>query len=80
MKLGERLVGLGLVCLGLVGVGLVYLLWSLGPVLAPPMPLPRGMRPDLIPIFSPFACILPLAGLASVFLVVEGMRRIILPD
>jgi hypothetical protein len=43
-------------------------------------PLPPGMRPDLVPAFSPFACILPLAAIGSALLVLEGLRRAILPE
>ncbi len=80
MKLRERLVGLGLVGLGFVGMGLVYLIWSFGasPTLRPP--LPPGMRGDLVPNLSPFTCIAPLAGVASALLVLEGLRRIVMPD
>jgi hypothetical protein len=80
MKLRERLVGLALIGLGFVGMGLVYLLWSAGAGLAPRPPLPPGMRPDLVPTLSPFTCILPLAAIASSLLVLEGVRRTILPD
>jgi len=80
MKLRARLFGLALIVLGFVGFGLIYLLWSIGATLAPRPPLPPGMRPDLVPVISPFTCILPLAAIASSLLVLEGLRRTILPE
>ncbi len=80
MKLRARLSGLALIVLGFVGFGLIYLLWSIGATLAPRPPLPPGMRPDLVPVISPFNCILPLAAIASSLLVLEGLRRTILPE
>jgi len=80
MKLHARLSGLALIVLGFVGFGLIYLLWSIGATLAPRPPLPPGMRPDLVPVISPFTCILPLAAIASSLLVLEGLRRTILPE
>ncbi|MBA2446410.1 MAG: hypothetical protein H0V51_00100 [Chloroflexi bacterium] len=80
MKLRARLSGLALIVLGFVGFGLIYLLWSIGATLAPRPPLPPGMRPDLVPVISPFTCILPLAAIASSLLVLEGLRRTILPE
>lgn len=80
MKLEARLVGLLLIGLGFAGLGVSYLLWSVGTRLAPPVPLPPGMRPDLVPTLSPFSCVLPLIAVASVLLVLEGMRRVVLPD
>ena len=80
MKLRARLVGLGLIGLGFAGMGLVYLIWTFGasPAVRPPLPL--GIRPDLVPIVSPFACIAPLAAIGSVLLMLEGLRRLVLPD
>ena len=80
MKLRARLFGLALIALGFGGLGLIYLLWSIGGTLAPHPPLPPGMRPDLVPVPSPFTCILPLAAIASSLLVLEGLRRTILPE
>ena len=80
MKLRARLFGLALIGLGFVGFGLIYLLWSIGATLAPRPPLPPGMRPDLVPAISPFTCVLPLAAIASSLLVLEGLRRTILPE
>ncbi|HYU18193.1 MAG TPA: hypothetical protein VEQ11_05805 [Chloroflexota bacterium] len=77
MKLRERLVGLALVALGVAGFGLAYLLWSKDPIQPP---LPPGMRPDLVPILSPLGCVVPMAGIASALLVLEGLRRAILPE
>lgn len=80
MKLGARLVGLALIGLGFVGMGLVYALWSRGQAAILRPPLPPGMRPDLVPSLSPFDCVLPLAAVASSLLVLEGLRRIVLPE
>jgi hypothetical protein len=80
MKVRARLLGTALVALGFGGMALVYLFWSHGAGLMLRPPLPPGMREDLVPVFSPFVCILPLAAVASVLLVVEGLRRIIGPE
>ena len=80
MKLRARLLGLALIGLGFGGMGLVYLAWTFGSSPAFRPPLPPGMREDLVPIVSPFSCIVPLGALASALLVLEGLRRLVLPE
>ena len=80
MKLRARLAGLGLIVLGFVGMGLVYLISTFGAAPAFRPPLPPGIRADLVPIISPFACIAPLAAIASALLVLEGLRRLVFPE
>ena len=80
VKLGARLAGLGLIVLGFVGMGLVYLIWTFGAAPAFRPPLPPGVRADLVPIVSPFTCIVPLVAVASALLVLEGLRRLVSPE
>ena len=80
MKLRARLVGLALIGLGFGGMGLVYVMWRFGASPAYPLPLPPGMRGDLVPIVSPLSCIVPLTAVASILLILEGLRRLVLPD
>ncbi len=61
-------------------MGVVYLFWLLESALAPRVPLPPGMMPGLAPVFSPLSCLLPLGAIAAALLVIEGIRRLILPD
>lgn len=75
-----RLTGLALILVGFVALGLVLLAWRFQAAYAPSIPLPPGMRPDLVPSFSPLACLLPLCAVGSALLVLEGIRRVIAPD
>ena len=73
----ERLVGLGLMVLGAAGFGLVYLFWTLGPLLpAAPPGMPRGV----MPLLSPIACLVPLTAIGSSALLLLGLRRLLFPE
>jgi hypothetical protein len=80
VRIRERLFGVGLVCAGVAGIGLAYLFWRLGLGALPSVPLPPGMRPDLVPTMSPLSCVLPLIAIASTLLVLEGLRRIVFAE
>jgi hypothetical protein len=74
---GDRLIGLALIVGGLVGLGLVYLLWRYAPA---SMPAPPGLPRGLLPIASPLNCILPVTAIGSTFLVLVGLKRLLVPD
>jgi hypothetical protein len=80
VKLGARLVGLGLIGLGLGSLGIVYLLWLLDELLAPRIPVPPGLPAGFVPRLSPLTCMIPVMGIASALLVLEGLRRLLAPD
>ena len=74
---GDRLIGLGMILGGLVGLGVVYLLWRFAPA---SMPVPPGLPRNLLPIVSPLNCVLPLTAIGSTFLVLLGLKRLLIPD
>jgi hypothetical protein len=80
VKLGARLVGLGLIALGAGSLGLIYALWLLDAALAPRVPVPPGLPPGMVPTLSPLTCMIPLVGIASALMVLEGLRRLVAPD
>ena len=73
----ERLIGLLLILGGAVGFGVVYLLWLYAPAA---MPAPPGLPRNLLPLASPLNCILPVTVLGSGFLVLIGLRKLIVGD
>jgi len=76
-RVGDRLIGLGLMLASLVGFGLVYLLWLVGP-LTPPAP--RGLPPGLVPMLNPLSCLVPTAAIGCCALFLLGLRRLLFPD
>ena len=73
----ERVIGLLLIVGGVVGFGVVYLLWLLAP---DSMPAPPGLPRNLLPLASPLNCILPITVIGSGFLVLIGLRKLIVGD
>jgi hypothetical protein len=71
----ERLIGLLLIVGGVVGFGVEYLLWLFAPAA---MPAPPGLPRNLLPLISPLNCILPVMAIGSVFLILIGLRKLIL--
>ena len=63
--------------LGVAGFDLIYLFWTIGPLMpASPPGMPRG----LMPIFSPISCLVPGIAIGSSGLVLIGLRRLLFPD
>ena len=73
----ERLIGLLLILGGVVGFGLVYLMWLYAPA---SMPAPPGLPRNLLPLASPLNCLLPITMIGSGFLVLIGLRKLIVGD
>jgi hypothetical protein len=80
VKLGARLVGLGLIGLGVGSLGLIYLFWLLDAAMAPRIPVPPGLPAGYVPRLSPLTCMIPVMGIASALIVLEGLRRVVAPD
>ena len=73
----ERLIGLLLIVGGVVGFGVVYLLWLYAPAA---IPAPAGLPQNLLPLTSPLNCILPVTVIGSGFLVLIGLRKLVVGD
>ena len=73
----ERLIGVLLILGGVVGFGVVYLLWLYAPAA---IPAPAGLPRNLLPLTSPLNCILPVTVIGSGFLVLLGLRKLIVGD
>ena len=54
---------------------MVYLLWLFAPAA---MPAPPGLPRNLLPLASPLNCILPVTVIGSGFLILIGLRKLIL--
>ncbi|MFN8523526.1 MAG: hypothetical protein U0821_10565 [Chloroflexota bacterium] len=80
MQLKERLVGLGLMALAVSLLAGVVTLWWFGRMLQPEIPLPPGIRRDMVPVLTPFACIVPLTAVGAGLLFLVGLRKFISPD
>jgi len=73
----ERLIGLLLILAGVVGFGVVYLLWLYAPA---SIPAPPGLPRNLLPLTSPLNCILPVTVIGSGFLILIGLKKVIVGD
>lgn len=71
---GERFQGLLLILLGLASMFLLFLARQSGWLDFRP-PVPAG-----VPVISPLACLLPLAGLGALGLCLVGFKKLVAPD
>ena len=80
MRLGERLIGLGLVLAGLALLALLRLAAQFGAGLfLQPQP-PPGFPPGSAALLSPVTCLVPMVGLGAFGLILVGFKRMLFPE
>jgi hypothetical protein len=76
----ERLSGLLLFLAGTASLAAILLMQRAGWFQPTRLPLPAGLRPELVPVLTPLACVAPLATLGALGLCLLGLRKLLAPD